>query len=92
MLPALFVSHGAPSLLVGDVPARDFLRDLGRELGKPRAILVASAHWDTEAPMVSTAEKPETIHDFSGFPRALYEQRYAAPGAMTLAKRASVGM
>ncbi len=80
MLPALFVSHGAPTLPFDDVPARDFLRDLGRGLGKPRAILVASAHWDTPAPMVNAVAVNSTMHDFRGFPRPLYDLRYAAPG------------
>jgi 4,5-DOPA dioxygenase extradiol len=86
MLPALFVSHGAPSLPFDEVPARDFLRGLGRELGKPRAILIASAHWDTEAPQTNSAAVNDTIHDFSGFPRALYDIRYPAPGDLLLAR------
>jgi 4,5-DOPA dioxygenase extradiol len=60
---------------------------LGKELGRPDAILMVSAHWDTASPEVSGADKPETIHDFNGFPRELYEQRYAAPGAPQLARR-----
>ncbi len=85
MLPSLFVSHGAPTLPFDDVPARDFLRGLGRELGKPRAILVASAHWDTPAPMVNSVAANTTIHDFHGFPKPLYDLRYAAPGDAALA-------
>ena len=53
MLPAIFVSHGAPTLPFDDVPARDFLRGLGQQLGRPRAIVAVSAHWDTDAPAVN---------------------------------------
>ncbi|MFO1426665.1 MAG: DoxX family membrane protein [Steroidobacteraceae bacterium] len=58
-----------------------------RTARSPRAILVVSAHWDTPAPRVQAAERPETIHDFSGFPRALYALRYAAPGAPAVGAR-----
>ncbi|MGZ5036393.1 MAG: 4,5-DOPA-extradiol-dioxygenase [Usitatibacter sp.] len=86
-LPALFLSHGAPTLAVEETDETRAWAKLAAELPRPKAILAVSAHWDTDAPMVSTAVKPETIHDFSGFPRALYEQRYPAPGAAELAKR-----
>jgi 4,5-DOPA dioxygenase extradiol len=85
MIPALFVSHGAPTLPFDDVPARDFLRGLGQSLGKPRAILAVSAHWDTPAPMTNAVAVNDTIHDFGGFPQALYDLRYPAPGDARLA-------
>lgn len=87
-MPALFVSHGAPTLVMESVPARAFLRDLGAELPRPRAILAVSAHWLTEAPAVSAAPRPETIHDFHGFPAPLYDLSYPAPGDAALATRA----
>jgi 4,5-DOPA dioxygenase extradiol len=86
MFPAVFVSHGAPTLPFDDVPARDFLRGLGCEIGKPRAILIASAHWDTDQPQTSAVAVNDTIHDFGGFPKALYDIRYPAPGDALLAR------
>ena len=87
--PTVFVSHGAPSLPLTDAAARFFLAGYGKALGRPSAILAVSAHWETASPRLSSAMEPETIHDFYGFPRALYEMRYAAPGAPSLAERAA---
>ncbi len=86
--PAIFVSHGAPTLALDPSPARDFLKMLGTATATPSAILVVSAHWETGAPMLSDAETPETIHDFYGFPEALYQLSYPAPGAPGVAARA----
>lgn len=87
--PAIFVSHGAPTLIIEDAPAHHFLAGLGRSLGRPKAILVASAHWETPSPAISAVARPDTIHDFGGFPRELYEMHYRAPGAPDLAQRAT---
>ena len=85
-MPSLFLSHGAPTLPLTDTPARDFLAGLGPMLDRPKAILVISAHWETERPTVSAVQWNETIHDFHGFPRPLYDLRYPAPGAPDLAR------
>jgi len=87
-MPTIFVSHGSPTLILDDVPARAFLASLGQLLPKPQAIVAVSAHWDTDVPAVSLARKPETIHDFYNFPEPLYRLRYPAPGAPELAQRA----
>lgn len=87
-LPSLFVSHGAPTLILEPSPTREFLAGLSRLMPKPAGILVMSAHWCTRGPAVSTAEQPETVHDFYGFPEALYQLRYPAPGAPDLARKA----
>src|SRR5512145_1949686 len=86
-LPALFVSHGAPTMIIEPTPARQFLAGYGASVGRPAAVLTVSAHWDTSVPAIGFAERPETIHDFFGFPQELYRLRYAAPGAPGLAQR-----
>lgn len=86
MLPSLFLSHGAPTMPLTDTPARSFLSSLGGLLPQPKAILVISAHWETESPVVSAVARNDTIHDFYGFPRPLYELAYPAPGAPALAR------
>jgi 4,5-DOPA dioxygenase extradiol len=89
MFPALFLSHGAPTLPLVEAPATSFLRQLGERIGRPRAIIVASAHWETLLPTVSTIDRNTTIHDFHGFPRELYEMRYEPPGDPALAEQAA---
>lgn len=87
VLPAVFVSQGAPTLALEAGAAHAFLRHLGQNLERPRAILCVSAHWETAGPTVSTAVWPRTIHNFGGFPDALYQLRYPAPGAPELARQ-----
>jgi len=87
MQPPLFISHGSPMLALEQAPTTRFLRALSSTLTTPKAIVVASAHWETQEPKITGANHPSTIHDFSGFPKALYELRYPAPGDPKLALR-----
>jgi 4,5-DOPA dioxygenase extradiol len=87
-LPSIFISHGSPMHAVAAGRAGDAWSALGRRLPRPRAVLIASAHWETELPMLGTARQPETIHDFGGFPDELYRIRYAAPGAPEISQQA----
>jgi 4,5-DOPA dioxygenase extradiol len=87
-LPSVFISHGSPMLaLEPERPAHQFLRSAAALWQKPKAILAISAHWETETPAVGAVAKPDTIHDFYGFPPALYRMHYDAPGAPLLAGR-----
>ncbi|WP_162500847.1 DODA-type extradiol aromatic ring-opening family dioxygenase [Modicisalibacter coralii] len=83
----LFLSHGSPSLALETHPARDFLTALGRRLPRPRGALVISAHFETPRPCLGSAARPDTLHDFHGFPEALYRMRYPAPGLPDAAER-----
>ena len=86
-MPILFVGHGSPKNAIEDnVWSRGF-RGLARTLPRPRAVLAVSAHWYVAGTFLTDAEHPETIHDFGGFPDALYRVEYPAPGDPALARR-----
>jgi 4,5-DOPA dioxygenase extradiol len=78
-LPALFISHGSPRLIIEDSPSRDFLKGYAQSLPKPRAIVIASAHFGTSRPAVVADERPPMIYDFGGMPE-LRKLVYPAPG------------
>ncbi len=88
-MTALFISHGAPTLAIEPGETGKLLAELAASLPRPSAILVASAHWDTQTPTLSTTGKPETIHDFGGFPQQMYDIQYPANGAPAIATKAA---
>ncbi|MEK3778517.1 class III extradiol ring-cleavage dioxygenase [Paenibacillus sp. FSL K6-4396] len=80
MMPSLFVAHGAPSLALEENAYTEFLQKLGRELPKPKAIVLFSAHWESTTQLVSSVANYETIYDFGGFQPELYQIKYPAQG------------
>jgi 4,5-DOPA dioxygenase extradiol len=83
-LPALFISHGAPDLSIGDSPARHFLESLGTNLPRPDAIVIASAHHETDGVAVRAPARFRTWHDFGNFDQRLFEMRYEPHGSPEL--------
>lgn len=80
-MPILFCGHGSPMNAIEENEFTNNWANLGKTLPKPTAVLCISAHWETKGTFVSGVEKPETIHDFGGFPKALFDVQYPAPGS-----------
>lgn len=85
-MPALFVGHGSPMNVLEDNVYTRSWQQLGKTLPRPKAIVVVSAHWYTRGTGVTAMPNPKTIHDFGGFPQALFDTQYPAPGAPDLAQ------
>ncbi len=86
-LPSLFISHGAPNIVLQNAAARDFMAQLGADLPRPPAIVVITAHWEVKGrARISAAAHPATIHDFGNFDPRLFTMQYPAPGNPALAE------
>ncbi|GET34980.1 dioxygenase [Prolixibacter bellariivorans] len=85
-MSVLFLGHGSPMNAIEENEFVTGWRDMGQTIPKPAAILCISAHWETRGTFVTAMEKPMTIHDFGGFPKALFDVQYPAPGSTKLAK------
>lgn len=89
-MPVLFIGHGSPMNGILDNSFSQGWADMAKKMPTPKAVLVVSAHWETKGTRITAMDTPQTIHDFGGFPQALYEVQYPAPGDPTLAREAAM--
>ena len=87
IMPALFLGHGSPMNAIEENEFVANFRKIAKEIPKPVAILCVSAHWETRGTFVTAMKNPPTIHDFGGFPKALFDVQYNAPGSPALAQQ-----
>lgn len=85
-MPVLFVAHGAPTLVIEKTDYTEFLKRLPEQLPAPKAIVVWSAHWESDVQVVGSASRFSTIYDFYGFPPEMYTLKYPAPGNSEVAR------
>ncbi len=85
-MPVLFLGHGSPMNAIEENEFVQGFRTVSSEIETPKAIIVVSAHWESQGTRVTAMDQPPTIHDFGGFPKALYEVQYPAPGIPALAQ------
>ena len=86
IMPVLFLGHGSPMNAIEENEYSRTWEEIGKTLARPKVIICISAHWETKGTFVTAMQKPHTIHDFGGFPQALFDVQYPAPGSPDLAR------